>query len=536
MIIHAADSSSPAAARALILGLADTQNSSKPRYFLHISGTSSLGDRPITKRILESRVFSDKDDIYGYLKEREAGESYAQRATDIKTVQVGEQAGIGTLVVKAPLIYGRGTGLFNQQSFHIPALSHGAVAAGQAEYVGDGAGVWDYVHVVDLAGLFELLVGRILRGEPVSTGRQGFYFAETQRHSWKHLAEGIAKAGHSLGRLTSPVPQSITLKEASERYTGGDEHVAEVGLAPNSFTSAQRARELGWKPSVGIELQQTVQDDFTLLFGCAQSGRYQRNTHCIDLAAPFWSIRGVTLGLLVRTQNRSDTSVAGTMAVRFRISRRGDVCVESPEGKQEVLEFLEHAMGAHYIFLERIGNRSEKKEYKVVCLVFKDQNYLFFVRGTFLISLHQRGVLNDREEMLRVVNLHASLLVGKDRSALYENWVCANEALASTYFVMNRAAMRWGECTYDDAKIKREIRWLHIIDEFIDSLIGRHNDGPLGVEIHLRTRHKTFLQTLKTEYGIATDEIPPKKPTVAVLKVNQFDEALHRYKMDDLAG
>ncbi|KAH8422245.1 uncharacterized protein LDX57_000003 [Aspergillus melleus] len=269
IVIHAADSTSPAAAEALILGLADTQDSSKPKYFLHISGTSSLGDRPVTKQILESRVFSDKDDIYSYLKGREAIESYAQRATDIKTVEAGEQAGVNTLIVKAPLIYGRGTGLFNQKSFHIPALIHGAVAAGQAEYVGDGAGVWDYVHVVDLAELFELLVARILRGEPVSTGRQGFYFAETEKHSWKHLAEGIAKAGYSLGRLTSPVPQAITLKEAAEKYTGGDEHIAEVGLASNSSTSAQRARELGWKPTTSIELQQTLQDDFTLLFGRA---------------------------------------------------------------------------------------------------------------------------------------------------------------------------------------------------------------------------------------------------------------------------
>jgi hypothetical protein len=49
-------------------------------------------------------VFSDKEDIYSYLKHREALEPYAQRATDIKTIDVGEQAGVNTLVAKALII------------------------------------------------------------------------------------------------------------------------------------------------------------------------------------------------------------------------------------------------------------------------------------------------------------------------------------------------------------------------------------------------------------------------------------------------
>ena len=231
IVIHAADSTSPAAAEALILGLADCRENSNLKYFLHVSGTSSLGDRPITMEMIESREFSDKDDIYSYLKEREAVATYAQRATDIKTVSTGELTGVNTLIVKAPIIYGRGTGIFNQKSFHIPALIQGAVAAGQAEYIGDGNGKWDYIHVIDLAGLFELLVSRILNGEGVSTGRNGFYFAEMHRRKWKSLAEGIAIAGYSIGRLSSPVPRSITLREAAEKYTRGDQVLAEIGLA-----------------------------------------------------------------------------------------------------------------------------------------------------------------------------------------------------------------------------------------------------------------------------------------------------------------
>jgi nucleoside-diphosphate-sugar epimerase len=236
IVLHAADSTNPAAAEALILGLADNQaNSKEKKYFIHTSGTSSLGDRPVSKQLIESREFSDKnDDIYSYMKQREAIESYAQRATDIQTIEVGEKSsGVNTLIVKAPIIYGRGTGFFNQKSFHIPILIKGALAAGHSQYVGDGSGIWDYVHVVDLAGIFELFVVKILRGdtEKLRFGRNGIYFTRTLRHSWKELAESIAKSCYEAGRFESPKTQSLSLKEAADIYTGGDEHIAEVGLA-----------------------------------------------------------------------------------------------------------------------------------------------------------------------------------------------------------------------------------------------------------------------------------------------------------------
>lgn len=236
IVLHTADSTNPTAAEALIQGLADKQTSSKnKKYFIHTSGTSSLGDQPVSKQLIETREFSDKnDDIYSYMKQREAVKSYAQRATDIKTVEIGEKTStVNTIIVKAPIIYGRGTGFFNQKSFHIPVLIKGALAAGHAQYVGDGAGVWDYVHVVDLAKLFELLVAKILKGETdiLVFGKRGIYFANTLRHSWKELAEGIAKSCYEAGRFVSPKTQSLTLKEAAIMYTGGDEYIAEVGLA-----------------------------------------------------------------------------------------------------------------------------------------------------------------------------------------------------------------------------------------------------------------------------------------------------------------
>ncbi|KKK14397.1 hypothetical protein P175DRAFT_0476905 [Aspergillus ochraceoroseus IBT 24754] len=266
IILHAADSTNSSAAEALILGLADNQDRSKNRYFIHTSGTSSLGDRPITGPSAKPRDHSDKEDIYSCLKALESLEPYAQRATDIKIVETGDQAGIDTLVIKAPIIYGRGTGYFHEKSFHIPLFIKGAVAAGHAEYIGDGCGVWDYVHVVELGKFFEFLLTRVLRGESVPSGHQGIYFIGSLRYSWKELSEGIATAGSTLGLLTSAEAQSISLKEAAEKYTRGNESLAEVGLASNSLTRADLAREMGWVSNMtDIDFQKSLLDDFDLL-------------------------------------------------------------------------------------------------------------------------------------------------------------------------------------------------------------------------------------------------------------------------------
>ncbi|XMA16109.1 hypothetical protein WAI453_008900 [Rhynchosporium graminicola] len=231
-VIHTADSTNSMAVEALIQGLADrAKRTGRTADFFHLSGTSSLGDQPVTKRLCEGREFSDDEDVYGYMQYREGINSYSQRVTDIKTIQIGVQVGVRTYIIKAPRIFGRGAGFFNQKSAHIPWLMSGALAAGQAEYIGDGAAVWDDVHVGDLADLFEMLLVKVLRAEGIPSGTQGIYFAAALRHSWMRLAENIATAGVTLGYLASSNLKQLSLQEAAQKYTRGDVLTAEVGLA-----------------------------------------------------------------------------------------------------------------------------------------------------------------------------------------------------------------------------------------------------------------------------------------------------------------
>jgi nucleoside-diphosphate-sugar epimerase len=154
---------------------------------LETSGTSNVGDLPITGKYHESHVFSDHENIYAYEKSREALQIYPQRTTDIAVVETGLAAGVKTTIIMSPTIYGFGTGLFNKLSIQIPALLRAAIKAGQVKMIGEGKGQWDYVHVTDLAKLYEILLVKILKGEEIPTGEKGILFSGTGRYSWAEL-------------------------------------------------------------------------------------------------------------------------------------------------------------------------------------------------------------------------------------------------------------------------------------------------------------------------------------------------------------
>lgn len=124
----------------------------------------------------------------------------------------------------------------------------GALASGVAEYVGSGEGVWDFVHILDLASLYEIILLDWVEGKKrVPVGEQGFVFSGTGRFSWKEVAEKIARVGKEAGRLEEGT-RSVSLKEAAGKWVGGDEQLCELGFASNSRTIAERGRELGWVP------------------------------------------------------------------------------------------------------------------------------------------------------------------------------------------------------------------------------------------------------------------------------------------------
>lgn len=268
-MIHTASGFHPGSATALIKGLAKRKTAvgGEPRY-IHTSGTSNLADRPITGLHHESREFLDTDDIYAYLKMREANLAYPQRTTDLTVVQTGREVGIKTYIIMSPTIYGRGTGMSKTYSHQIPTLITAAIKDSHASVVGEGTGIWNYVHIADLVELYELFVIKILQGDSLPDGERGIYFSAAGQYTWKELSQKVADAGFQLGALKSNQVKTINLEEGAQKFADGDTLLTELCFSSFSRSKPVLAAQLmHWKPKKTTQdFQSSFLDEFSIFY------------------------------------------------------------------------------------------------------------------------------------------------------------------------------------------------------------------------------------------------------------------------------
>ena len=210
--------------------------------------------------------------MYSYMKFREAqGSVYPQRTTDITVIETGRGVGIKTHIIMPPTIYGLSLGTIsnpNRVSIQIPALIRSAIKAGQAEVLGDGNGIWDFVHIADVALLYEIITARAIKKEPLRDGERAIYFSSTGRFTWKEVSQGVADAGFKLGALKTSEVKSIGLEEAAQKWTAsGSTSFVEVIWGSNSRTKSDLAKELGWQPKKTDEdFKKHFFEEFTIIY------------------------------------------------------------------------------------------------------------------------------------------------------------------------------------------------------------------------------------------------------------------------------
>jgi nucleoside-diphosphate-sugar epimerase len=180
---------------------------------------------------VETRTFSDEEDIYSYEKYRESFEGHPQRATDIAVIERGEQLGVRTHVVMAPTIFGLGTGPFNRFSVQLPYMIGAALKTGGCIVAKDGKTVWSHVHVEDVADLFLTLLRGVEQGQEMPHGRKGIYFCESGEHTHLEMSQRLAKAGKELGVLATDHVEPVSLEEAANQWMFGLVGGAEASFA-----------------------------------------------------------------------------------------------------------------------------------------------------------------------------------------------------------------------------------------------------------------------------------------------------------------
>lgn len=230
IVINAASAARDKVALVIIEGLAERkQRTGRAVYSIHTSGTSILGDQPVSGKNVDLRVYSDAtDDIYEYEKGRGP---YGQRITDIVVVETGEKLDIPTYIVVPPTIYGEGNGPVATISQQVPNLAREAIKRKQAIVIGNGGGIWNHVHILDLAPLYTLILEGILAGrQDLPSGRKGIFFAETGEHTWLDISRGVADACFARGLLPTKEVRHVDPTEAAT-ITGGNVDLVEITLA-----------------------------------------------------------------------------------------------------------------------------------------------------------------------------------------------------------------------------------------------------------------------------------------------------------------
>lgn len=249
--------------KALLKGLAQRKAATgKDVWLIHTSGTSNIGDQPISGKYIDEvqeREFDDaKDDVYSYEQERNAIHPYAQRHAELGVIDTGLELGVQTLVIMSPTVFGIGSGLFNKSSVQIPVYAESTIAYGRGIVVGDGKGVCDHVHVEDLAELYKIAALDILEqgGAHLPSGKKGIIFSSNGRHTWSEFAQEVTDACYQAGKIPEHRVKSVSLAGSAKiivLWGAIDETLVEYGFASSSRTISSVGRQLGWKPSRGNE-------------------------------------------------------------------------------------------------------------------------------------------------------------------------------------------------------------------------------------------------------------------------------------------
>ncbi len=218
-VINAADSDHQDAVETFIKAL-----SGSGKIFIHTSGSSVIGDDAKGEYASE-KIYSD-DTPFAPIPIRKA------RADLNNFIRIaGITAGIKTMVITPPMIYGDALGL-PAQTDQIPKLIKKSKDKKAGIYIGTGLNRWSNVHIKDLTDLYSLALAK---------GPSGvMFFVENGEESLLTIAKAISGALGYKGKTLS-----WNVEDAIKEF--GD--WARFAIASNSRIKADNARNLlGWKP------------------------------------------------------------------------------------------------------------------------------------------------------------------------------------------------------------------------------------------------------------------------------------------------
>ncbi|KAI0539299.1 hypothetical protein GGR58DRAFT_244719 [Xylaria digitata] len=169
----------------------------KDTYHIHSSvttGYSKEGGWPYG-------TIKDGDPVYKM--EKELNDGFPIRKTNTAITELAKERGVTSFIVGVPFVYGTGSGEWKKLSQNIPATIKASIRL-KTVYKFDQDSNFAAVHISDLAEYYVLIVKKILQGEKLPSGEEGYYFAVAHEAGWWDIAQGLADVLRARGLVTEP--------------------------------------------------------------------------------------------------------------------------------------------------------------------------------------------------------------------------------------------------------------------------------------------------------------------------------------------
>ncbi|KAK6541346.1 hypothetical protein TWF694_007160 [Orbilia ellipsospora] len=265
IVVNCASANDLASTQVLIEGLSESDERKK-KIFVHTSGTSAFavwndgrqGGSPI----------GDTENLVALMKEMNAQEEYGHRTVTLKALEWSEEKGVKTFVVVPPTIYGQSSALIPRLSVQLPPLIRTAIETKKARYIGSGNAVWSNIHILDLSGLYEIIIRCALSGV-AKHGVEGIYFASNGERSWRNLAYGIKDAVESIDGWNggNVEVQSWSVEDAASIDGVNGLRDAMLAFGSNIITIPIKSLGLGWKPAfTGDAILESIHKDAQIIW------------------------------------------------------------------------------------------------------------------------------------------------------------------------------------------------------------------------------------------------------------------------------
>ncbi|PWY83339.1 NAD(P)-binding protein [Aspergillus heteromorphus CBS 117.55] len=240
----------------MIRALAQVQQTTgREVHFLHTTGAKAFSGHAGHPTDIP---LSDADpSLYDLLSCPKAAHPWLGRASGVNrtVIEAAETHGVRSYIFIPCIVYGPGEGFGNRISIQTQAIVKAAVGTKHIYRVDSDRPTWPVCHVQDTASLYLELLRRVLRGDKLDSGKQGYYLAASGSVAWEALYDAMGQRLAARG-----VVEDAAIRDASEADL---ERIGEVIERPKDFVpleiggkctlEAHHGRQIGWEPQYGPE-------------------------------------------------------------------------------------------------------------------------------------------------------------------------------------------------------------------------------------------------------------------------------------------